>query len=138
MSQTVSLRLPDELVNRLDRFARKLGNGTTRSRAGVILLDESLRAQEFEGIHFRNTILGRQAFVTGTGMEVWQFIMLGRALGMDADRVADHLGYPAAYFKSALKYYNVYKAEIDEALADNDNFDEEKMRRLFPDRKSVV
>lgn len=133
MSQTVSLRLPDELVNRLDRFAQKLGNGTTRSRAGIILLDEVLRAQEFEGIHFRNTIIGRQAFITGTGMEVWQFIMVGRALGMDADRVADHLGYPVNYFKAALKYYNAYKDEINMAIANNDIFDEEKIRQLFPD-----
>jgi predicted transcriptional regulator len=40
MSQTVSLRLPDELVSRLDRFARRLGNGMTRSRANMILIPD--------------------------------------------------------------------------------------------------
>jgi predicted DNA-binding protein len=59
MSQTVSLRLPEELVNRLDRFARMLGNGTTRSKASMILIDEALREEEFSGIEFRNTSVGR-------------------------------------------------------------------------------
>ncbi len=59
MSQTVSLRLPDELVNRIDRFARMLGNGITRTRASVILLDEALREEDFSGIEFRNTSVGR-------------------------------------------------------------------------------
>jgi hypothetical protein len=63
MSQTVSLRLPNELVDRLDRFARRLGNGTTRSRASMILLDEALREEEFSGIEFRNTTVGRQPYI---------------------------------------------------------------------------
>src|SRR5258708_5967214 len=76
MSQTISLRLPDELVSRLDRFARRLGNGMTRTRAGVLLLDEALREEEFAGIEFRNTFIGRQPFVKGSGMAVWEFIMV--------------------------------------------------------------
>jgi predicted transcriptional regulator len=70
MSQTVSLRLPDELVGRLDRFARMLGNGTTRSRAGVILIDEALREEEFAGIEFRNTSIGRLPYIKKSGMAV--------------------------------------------------------------------
>src|SRR4051794_35009172 len=78
MSQTISLRLPDELISRLDRFARMLGNGTTRTRASVILLDEALREEEFAGIEFHNTSIGRQPFVKQTGMAVWEFIMIGQ------------------------------------------------------------
>jgi len=76
MSQNMSLRLPDKLISRLDRFARALGNGTTRSRAGLILIDEALREEEFSGIEFRSTSVGRQPFVKQTGMAVWEFIMI--------------------------------------------------------------
>lgn len=94
MSQTISLRLSDELASRLDRFARMLGNGMTRTRASVLLLDEALREEEFAGIEFRNTILGRQAFVKGTGMAVWEFIMVAQDFDLDAERTAAHLQYP--------------------------------------------
>src|ERR1051326_654496 len=96
MSQTISLRLPDELVNRLDRFARMLGNGMTRTRASVLLLDEALREEEFSGIEFRNTFVGRQPFVKGTGMAVWEFVIVARGFDMGVERTADYLPGPVA------------------------------------------
>lgn len=131
MSQTISLRLPDELVNRLDRFARLLGNGMTRTRASVLLLDEALREEEFAGIEFRNTFTGRQPFVKGTGMAVWEFVMVARGFDMDAERTADYLQCPVAQVKAALNYYHAYPEEIDQALQDND-MDEERLKRMFP------
>ncbi len=38
------------MIERLDKFARKLGNGMTRTRAGVLLLEESLREADFAAI----------------------------------------------------------------------------------------
>ena len=134
MSQTVSLRLPDELVSRLDRFARLLGNGTTRTRASVILLDESLREEEFSGIEFRNTFLGRQPFVKGTGLAVWEFIMVAKAFALVAERTAEYLQCPVEHLNAALNYYHAYCEEIDQALADND-IGEERLKRMFPNLK---
>lgn len=131
MSQTISLRLSDELISRLDRFARMLGNGMTRTRASVLLLDEALREEEFSGIEFRNTFVGRQPFVKGTGMAVWEFIMVARGFDMDAERTAAYLQCPAENVKVALNYYNAYREEIDQALADND-IGEERLQRMFP------
>lgn len=132
MSQTVSLRLPDEVVSRLDRFARMLGNGTTRSRASMILIDEALREEEFTGIEFRNTSVGRQPYVKQTGMAVWEFIMVARRFDFDAERTADHLDLPTAAVKAALSYYEAYRSEIDQALQDNE-IGEGRLRRAFPD-----
>jgi len=137
MSQTVSLRLPEELINRLDRFARTLGNGATRTRAGMILLDESLREEEFAGIEFRSTSIGRQPYVKQTGMAVWEFISLAQEFEMDAARTAEHLQYPAAAVKTALNYYAAYRDEIDHALQDNE-MGEERLKRLFPDLHVVT
>jgi uncharacterized protein (DUF433 family) len=134
MSQTVSLRLTDELVSRIDRFARMLGNGTTRTRASVILLDEALREEDFAGIEFRNTSVGRQPFVKQTGMAVWEFIMVAQGFNLDAERAAEYLQCPVGNVKVALNYYDVYREEIDQALLDND-LGEERLKRLFPNLK---
>src|SRR5438046_2833997 len=104
MSQTVSLRLPDELVGRIDRFARRLGNGMTRSRASLILLDEALREEEFTHIEFRNTAVGRQPFVKSTGMAVWEILMVARRLDRDAARTAEHLQIRPEAVQAALNY----------------------------------
>ncbi len=137
MSQTVSLRLPDELVSRLDRFARMLGNGTTRTRASVILLDEALRENEFSGIEFRNTSIGRQPFIKRSGMAIWEFIMVARGFEMNDERTADYLRVPLDSVKAAFNYYSAYHEEIDQALADND-VGEERLKRMFPHLRVVT
>ena len=133
MSQNMSLRLPDKLISRLDRFARALGNGTTRSRAGLILIDEALREEEFSGIEFRSTSVGRQPFVKQTGMAVWEFIMIAERFEMEDERIAEHLQYPVGTVRAALNYYNAYRAEIDQALQDND-IGEERLRTYLKTR----
>jgi len=136
MSQTISLRLPDELAGRLDRFARMLGNGMTRTRAGVLLLDEALREEEFAGIEFRNTFIGRQPFVRQSGMAVWEFIMVARDFEENAERTAAYLQCPVENVKIALNYYRAFRDEIDLAVADND-MGEERLNRLFPKLRVV-
>ena len=48
MSTVVSTRLPDQTNERLQRFARRLGK--TPSETSAILIEESLRQQEFPHI----------------------------------------------------------------------------------------
>lgn len=131
MSQTVSLRLPDELIERIDRFARRLGNGVTRSRASLILIDEALREEEFAGIEFRNTAIGRQPYVKRSGMTVWEILMVARRFDLDAEQTAAHLEQPIERIRAALHYYAAYRPEIDQAIADNE-YDEERLKRLLP------
>ncbi|HLK57137.1 MAG TPA: hypothetical protein VKU00_11260 [Chthonomonadaceae bacterium] len=137
MSQTISLRLPDELISRLDRFARMLGNGMTRTRASVLLLDEALREEEFSMIEFRNTFVGRQPFIKGMGMAVWEFIMVARGFDMDAERTSEYLQCPIENVKAALNYYHAFREEIDQALADND-IGEERLKRMFPNLRVIT
>jgi hypothetical protein len=68
--------------------------GMTRTRASALLLDEAMREEEFGGIEFRNTSVGRQAFVKGTGMTVWELIMVARDL--DIERTVEHLERPVS------------------------------------------
>lgn len=131
MSQTLSLRVPDELIERIDRFARQLGNGITRSRASVLLIDEALREEDFALVEFRNSQVGRQPYIKDSGMAVWEFILVARRFGMSAEKTADYLEYPLEWVKAAFNYYEAYREEIDQALEDN-RYGEERLKRLFP------
>lgn len=63
-------RLPAEISEELHRFAER--RRISISAAAAQLLDEALRMDRFPGVSFRFTPIGRQPFVTGTGMMVWE------------------------------------------------------------------
>lgn len=131
MSQILSLRLSDQMVKRLDRFARRLGNGMTRTRAGVLLLEEALREAEFAGIEYRDSPIGRQPYMKGSGLAIWEVIMIVRRYDMDAERMAQDYPYPVENLKAALHFYEAYREEIDQAIEDN-RIGYEAMKRLLP------
>ena len=74
MSKVVSIRLPEETEARLQRLARRLGK--TPSETGAMLIEESLRETEFAYIEFRNSPVGRQAYLKNSNLAVWQVMML--------------------------------------------------------------
>src|SRR5438034_1239313 len=63
-------RLPEEVSEELRRFAERRRIST--SAAASQLLDEALRMEKFPGVSFRWTAIGRQPFITGSGMMVWE------------------------------------------------------------------
>lgn len=63
-------RLPEEVSEELRRFAER--RRISPSAAATQLLDEALRMEKFPGVSFRWTAIGREPFVTGTGMMVWE------------------------------------------------------------------
>ncbi len=131
VSQILSLRIPDQMIERLDLFARRLGNGMTRTKAGVMLLEESLRELEFTGIEHRDSPIGRQPYMKGSGLAIWEVIMIAKQYEMDAERMASDYPYPVDNIRAALNFYEVYKDEIDQAIEDN-NIGYEAIRRLLP------
>ena len=131
MSQVLSLRVPDQLAERLDRFARRLGNGMTRTRAGVLLLEEALREAEFALIEFRDSLVGRQACMKDSGLAVWEVILVAGHYGMDVEATARHLQRSTEWVRAAFNYYEAYRDEIDRAVEDN-RIGYEAMKRLLP------
>lgn len=86
---------------------------------------------EFAFIQFRDSIVGRQAYVQGTGLAVWEVVFVARAYGMDVARAAEHLEWPENKVQAALNYAAAYPDEIQAALEDNDkDFDE--LARMLP------
>jgi uncharacterized protein (DUF433 family) len=119
------------MAERLDRFARRQGNRMTRTRAGLLLLEEALRESEFTGIEFRDSPVGRQAYMRDSGLTVWEVILITRHHQMDAERVANYLQRPLEWVKTAFHYYEAFQEEIDQAIEDNrGEYDE--LKRLIP------
>ena len=76
-STVVSLRVSPKQAERLQRKARSLGRSP--SETGAILLEESLRRDEFAFIDFRDSPAGRQACLQGTRLSVWMVVKIARS-----------------------------------------------------------
>jgi uncharacterized protein (DUF433 family) len=103
-------RLPQDVSEELRRFAERRRIST--SAAASQLLDEALRMDRFPGVSFRWTAIGRQPFVTGTGMMVWEL----HHVWLDHKRNTKSVlrGYPhlkASQVAAAVAYANEFAKE---------------------------
>ncbi len=117
VSRVLSLRLTDEQMDRLQRVGRRLGRST--SEAAARLLEEALRQREFVFIEFRDSPVGRQAYLQGTRLAVWQVVSVARAYGDDSAKTAAHLELPTIQVAATLRYAAAYPEEIEAASADS-------------------
>ena len=69
-STTLSIRVSLEIKKWLERIARV--RDQKPSTAASRFLEEAFRKERFAGIDFRETSRGRQAFIEGTRLPVWQ------------------------------------------------------------------
>lgn len=83
-SVVISMRLPVESGKRLKRMA--IRHGWTPSDASAKLVEEGLRRSEFAFIDFRDSPAGRQAYIQGSTLAVWEIMWLAR--GYDDDVAA--------------------------------------------------
>ncbi len=130
MSQAISIRLRDDQVDRLKRFARRMGK--SQSELGALFIEEAMREAECTNIEFRDSVIGRQAYLKDSNLAVWEVIMVAQDHAMDAERVAVYFRRPRAWVNSAFHYYEAYPAEIDPLLEDNRSMTFDKLKRLLP------
>ena len=116
MSAAISFRFDGERLERLRRVARAMNR--TASEAAVLLVEEGLRLREFPGVEFRDTPIGRQAFLRGTRLGIWQIVTVADEHGREAAATAEHLGIAPHEVALALAYTDAYRDEIDAAIAD--------------------
>ncbi len=135
-TQVMSLRFAPGQMERLQRLARRLGR--TPSETTALLVEESLRRSEFAFIDFRDSPAGRQAYVQGKGLAVWEVMMVAQGYGLDAEKTAAHLEWPVARVQAALSYAQAFPDEIDSALQDNQSYSMERLQRLTPQIRSFV
>jgi len=130
MSQVISIRLRDAQSERLGRLARRLGRST--GETGALLIEEALRMSEYAFIDFRDSVVGRQAYIQGSSLAVWEVVMIVRAYDGDVESAAKHLQWPVQRIQAAVNYAAAYSDEIDTAIADNEAYDAERVSRMLP------
>jgi len=130
MSRVLSMRLREEQIERLRRMARRLGR--TPSETGALLVEESLRRSEFGHIDFRDSPVGRRAYIQGSTLAVWEVVMVAQAYDMDVARTAEHLQWAPHHVQAALNYAAAFPDEVYAAIADNDAMDWETVSRILP------
>jgi hypothetical protein len=129
-STVISMRLPAASGARLKRMASR--HGWTPSDASARLVEEGLRRSEFAFIDFRDSSAGRQSYIQGSGLAVWEVALLLRSYKGDLKSVAKHLRWSLAKVRAACNYTEAFPQEIDQALAENDAVDGTSLKRMLP------
>lgn len=135
-SMVVSMRLPVESGERLKRMARRFG--WTPSDASARLVEEGLRRAEFAFTDFRDTVIGRQAYLQGTRLAVWMVVKIVRACGGNVEKAAEHLERPASMIQAAMNYAQAFPDEIENAIQENDSMDFDQISRILPQARRLV
>jgi len=129
-SKVLSMRLPVECGKRLQRMANR--HGWTPSDASARLVEEGLRRSEFAFLDFRDSTAGRQAYVQGSTLAVWEVVLLLRSYKGDIGAAAKHLKWPESKVRAALNYGEAFPEEVNEALEENDSVDFAALKRMLP------
>jgi hypothetical protein len=129
-STVISMRLPEASAVRLKRMAAR--HGWTASDASARLVEEGLRRTEFAFIDFRDSAAGRQTYIQGSSLAVWEVMMLVRSYKGDLKKVAKHLEWPLLKVQAAANYAEAFPKEIGDALAENDAMDFASLKRMLP------
>jgi len=65
-------------------------------------------------VRFGDGPAGRRARLVGSGLDVWEAIVVVRDNDGDARAAAEYLEIPPALVSAAVAYYGAYRDEIDE------------------------
>jgi hypothetical protein len=101
-------------------------------------VEEGLRRSEFAFVDFRDSPVGRQAYIQGSTLAVWEIMLLVRSYKTDTLAVARHLRWPEAKVQAAVHYAAAFPNEINEAVAENDLTDFETLKRMLPQAVEFV
>ncbi len=135
-SMVISMRLPSESGKRLKRMANR--HGWTPSDASARLVEEGLRRSEFGFIDFRDSPAGRQAYLQGSTLAVWEVMLLVHSYKEDVSAVARHLKWPEVKVQGAVNYAGAFPGEINDAIAENEATDFETLKRMLPHAAEFV
>jgi len=135
-STVLSMRLSLESGKRLKRMAKR--HGWTPSDASARLVEEGLRRSEFAFIDFRDSSAGRQAYIQGSTLAIWEIMLLVRSYRGKVAAVAKHLGWSEAKVRAAVNYAEAFPEEIEEATSENDSADFDTLKRMLPQATEFV
>ena len=111
-SAYVSGRVParyEQLVMKQARAAR-----TSKSDLVARYVIEKSLETEFPGISFRNSLSGREAYLTGHRVAVWEVLEIYEDT-KSVEKTASHFRWPRVLVKRALAYAKAFGEEIGTA-----------------------
>ena len=123
----ISIRLGRDFEESLELEAERAGIPKTRMLER--LAEEALRMRRFPGVVFRGPEHRRRASVAGTGIDVWEVVMLDEAEGRKT--LLETHPVTERQLDVALAYHREYPEEIDRFLEEN-NRPPEYWQKLYP------
>ncbi len=130
MSRVISVRLKDDDAKRIERLARR--HSRSAGATASMLLREKLREEDFPFVEFRDSPIGRQVYVKGHRVAVWEVLLIAQDYEMEAQRVAEHLQFPIEWIASALEYAKAFPQEIEPMVEEAKSMTIEKLRQKVP------
>jgi uncharacterized protein (DUF433 family) len=114
-SAYISGRVPrrhERLVARQARAAR-----TSKSDLVARYVIEKALETEFPGIAFRDSLSGREAYVSGRRVAVWEVLDVYRET-RSIEKTAEHFRWPRALVKRALAYAHEFADDVSRSRAE--------------------
>jgi uncharacterized protein (DUF433 family) len=125
-----TVRLRPEVERRLEEEAER----SRRPKTVMLeaLADEGLKMRRFPGIGFSGAEHDRRAYLSGTGLEVWEVAELHRDYGEDgAELMLEAHSLTRRQLDVALAYWREHPEDINRHLEENDR-SPEKWHRMYP------
>lgn len=123
----LTMRVPAEVLEGIEREARRLGRPMTSLAAD--LLGEALVMRTYPGIGYREGAAGRRAALIGHRIDVHQVVAHVQQGKADLDEAAAHFGVSRGLIRSAMEFYADHRAEVDEWAQRQAEFSAEAERR---------
>jgi uncharacterized protein (DUF433 family) len=101
---------------RYERLVTKQARAARTSKSDLVaryVIEKSLET-EFPGISFRDSLSGREAYLTGHRVAVWEVLAVHEE-AKSIERTALHFRWPSVLVKRALNYAKAFPEEISRA-----------------------
>jgi uncharacterized protein (DUF433 family) len=98
---------------RYERLVTKQARAARTSKSDLVaryVIEKSLET-EFPGISFRDSLSGREAYMTGRRVAVWEVLAVHNET-RSIEKTADHFGWTRVLVKRALAYAKAFPDEI--------------------------
>lgn len=105
----VSARVPPRVERLVVRQARAAKTSKS-DMVGRYVVEKSIET-EFPGISFRDSLTGREAYLTGRRVAVWEVQQVYLETKSSA-KTAQHFGWPLVLVKRALAYAEAFSDEV--------------------------
>src|SRR5213079_2455350 len=101
---------------RYERLVTKQARAARTSKSDLVaryVIEKSVET-EFPGISFRSSLSGREAYLTGHRVAVWEVLDVHNET-RSVEKTAAHFHWPAVLVKRALAYAKAFPDEIEQS-----------------------